>query len=210
MATFQCAEDLEIKDVGDLEIQEVEIEYLPIDMQSESVGTTNDGIDIQSILSFSHLPEPAHEEVVLQPAEEVVDSYFAEDSAPFSESCSETPVAADYSLEAYDRRSRGRKRKGPRSHRSADTIITSLPYSYDVVNSDIKIKHEPLTSLDNDFTVTMWTSGMFTFILFLQGQMLIASSNYRRLLKVTEGYRKLLRADVRYVKNRQTQRPWRV
>jgi len=162
MATFECAEDLEIKDVGDLEIQEVEIEYLPIDMQSENVGTTSDGIDIPSILNFSYLPEPAHEEVVLQPAEEVVDSYFAEDSAPFADSVSEIQVAADYSLEVYDRRSRGRKRKGPRSHRSADTIITSLPYSYDVVNSDIKIKHEPLTSLDNDFTVTMWTSGMCT------------------------------------------------
>ena len=37
MASFQCVEDLEIKDVGDLEIQEVEIEYLPIDMQSENV-----------------------------------------------------------------------------------------------------------------------------------------------------------------------------
>jgi len=174
MATFQCVEDLEIKDVGDLEIQEVEIEYLPIDMQSENVGTTSDGIDIQSILSYSHLSEPVHEEVVLQPAEEVVDSYFAEDSAPFVESVSDTQVVADYPLEAYERRSKGRKKKGPRerSHRSADTIITSLPYSYDVVNSDIKIKHEPLTSLDNDFTVTMWTSGMFSLLLFpcIQGQ----------------------------------------
>jgi len=169
MANFDCTDELEIKDVGDLEIQEVEIEYLPIDMQSESVGTTSDGIDIQSILSFSHLPEPAHEEVVLQPAEEVVDSYFADTSPPFAESVSETQVAADYSLDLYERRSRGRKRKGPRekSHRSGDTIITSLPYSYDVVNSDIKIKHEPLTSLDNDFTVTMWTSGMFYLFIVL-------------------------------------------
>jgi len=170
MANFDCTDELEIKDVPDLEIQEVEIEYLPIDMQSESVGTTSDGIDIQSILSFSHLPEPVHEEVVLQPAEEVVDSYFADASAPFVDSVSETQVAADYSLDLYERRSRGRKRKGPRqnSQRSGDTIITALPYSYDVVNSDVKIKHEPLTSLDNDFTVTMWTSGMFhLFIVFL-------------------------------------------
>jgi len=168
MADFDCTDELEIKDVGDLEIQEVEIEYLPIDMQSESVGTTSDGIDIQSILSFSHLPEPAHEEIVLQPAEEVVDSYFADASTPFAESASETQVAevaADYSLDLYERRSRGRKRRGPRekSHRSGDTIIASLPYSYDV-NSDVKIKHEPLTSLDNDFTVTMWTTGMFNFL----------------------------------------------
>jgi len=169
MAEFDCSDELEIKDVGDLEIQEVEIEYLPIDMQSESVGTTSDGIDIPSILNFSHLPEPAHEEVVLQPAEEVVDSYFAEASNPFAESASEMPIAAEYSWDMYEKRNRGRKRKGTRdkSHRSADAIITSLPYTYDVVNSDIKIKHEPLTSLDNDFTVTMWTSGMLIlFILY--------------------------------------------
>jgi len=183
MANFDCTDELEIKDVGDLEIQEVEIEYLPIDMQSESVGTTSDGIDIQSILSFSHLPEPAHEEVVLQPAEEVVDSYFAEASAPFAESASETQVVADYSLDLYERRSRGRKRKGPRErgHRSGDTIITSLPYSYDVVNSDVKIKHEPLTSLDNDFTVTMWTSGMFhLFVVFVLWATVMASYKMRK------------------------------
>jgi len=180
MADFDCSDELEIKDVGDLEIQEVEIEYLPIDMQSESVGTTSDGIDIQSILSFSQLPEPAHEEVVLQPAEEVVDSYFANASAPFADSVSETQGAPEYSLDLYERqRSRGRKRKGPRdrSHRSGDTIITALPYSYDVVNSDVKIKHEPLTSLDNDFTVTMWTSGMFYFLKVFDFLMSVACCN---------------------------------
>jgi len=163
MANFDCVDELEIKDVGDLEIQEVEIEYLPIDMQSESVGTTSDGIDMQTGLSFSDMSEPVHEEVVFLPAEEVVDSYFAETSAPFAESAAETQVAADYTLDMYERRSRGRKRKGPkeRSHRSGDAIIGSLAYSYDVVNSDVRIKHEPLTSLDNDFTVTMWTSGTF-------------------------------------------------
>jgi len=190
MANFDCADELEIKDVGDLEIQEVEIEYLPIDMQSESVGTTSDGIDIPSILSFNHLPEPAHEEVVLQPAEEVVDSYFAEASVPFAESASEIQVASDYSLDLYERRSRGRKRKGPRekSHRSGDTIITSLPYSYDVVHSDIKIKHEPLTSLDNDFTVTMWTSGMLHYLTVLLSFMLAYCTGVFLCWLSTTGY----------------------
>jgi hypothetical protein len=165
MAALEDGDDvLEIRDMGELEIQEVEVEYVPIDVHVENVETSTDGLEMSSMLGFNHLPEPA-QEIVLQPAEEIVDtcspdSFFA-DASSSSAVAQPTPgveVYSDYVLDMMDKREKGRKRKGPkgRSQHCADvaSFNDELSYSY----GDIKIKSEPVRCLDNDFTVSIWSS----------------------------------------------------
>ena len=58
-------EDDEVNIVGDLELQHVEVEYIPIDVPIDTVvETASDGLDNFSILGFNGLTEPVHEVVL--------------------------------------------------------------------------------------------------------------------------------------------------
>lgn len=161
--------------VGDLEIQEVEIEYIPIDMPVETVETSSDGIDSYPMLNFNGLTEPA-QEIVLQETEVEVEDVDGERCSPDSffngaipPPVPEIEVSTDCSLGVYDRRVKGRKTKSTRGKvRRINDNFGEMTYSYDPTG--LKLKPEQI-KLDNDFAaVAMWTTSKLyccTVFLFL-------------------------------------------
>jgi len=195
MASFD-SDVLKMHDVnvGDLEIQEVEIEYIPIDMPVETVETSSDGIDNYSMLNFNGLTEPA-QEIVLQETEVEVedgdnetccpDSFFNGSIVP---AVPEIEVSSCYSLVSYDRRGKGRKNKSTRGkvRRINESSFGEMTDGYDLVSPGLKLKSQQI-KLDGDFAVAMWTTGKNTTTLGLasirisNGSPLVYYDHYTKL-----------------------------
>ena len=149
--------EVEIQDVGDVQIQEVEIEPIPVEMPIETVETTGEElIEIQPMIALQPLPE-AQEEIILQTAEEVVGdhSLVYTDSIPIPS----LALSNDELVSSTGKRGpRGKKRPFRNAGRSTEYLQTDLvldpsgPRKWEQKQVQIK-------TLEGEFSVTMWASG---------------------------------------------------
>ena len=102
------ADGLQVEIQDDIQVQEVEIEQIPMEMPIETVET-EETIEVQPVIALQPLPEPASEEIVPQTSEEVVgaDSLDYVDTIPVP--VPEVEIATE---NESPRRGKGGKKKG--------------------------------------------------------------------------------------------------
>lgn len=148
--------EVEIQDVGDIQVQEVEVEQIPVEMPIETVET-EETIEVQPMIALQPLPEPASEEVVLQTSEEVAGDLVYIDTIPVP--TPEVEISSEY-LQSPVRRGKGGKKKG-KAKNISELVVDS--------ESDISLSDGParkweqkqvqIKTLDGEFSVTMWATG---------------------------------------------------
>ncbi|KAI0227900.1 hypothetical protein LSAT2_021611 [Lamellibrachia satsuma] len=156
--------EVEIHDVGDVEIQEVEVEQIPVELPIETVVETSEETveEVQPMIALQPLPEPAQGEIILQTTEEVVgDSTLVYvDSipvpAPEIEICTEvTPTSS--------RRGKSGKRKAGKTkilgHVLGDAGLNELTLDTSGGTRKWEQKQVQIKTLEGEFSVTMWASG---------------------------------------------------
>nr|CAD7257866.1 unnamed protein product [Timema shepardi] len=150
------------------DIQEVEIEAIPVEIPCETVETTIDGMEGQPMISLQTMPEPGSEEIILQTQEEIVgatDPLSAYDQIP-------VPTENEmYDSPGPSRKGRGRGRRGGKIR--GEHFLTEAA-SGEVKGCGIKFillliffvqarkweqKQVQIKTLEGEFSVTMWASG---------------------------------------------------
>ncbi|XP_076687369.1 transcription factor YY2 isoform X4 [Andrena cerasifolii] len=152
MASSDIITEVEIQP----DIQEVEIETIPVEIPCETVETTIEGEDGQPMIALQPLPEPGREEIILQTQEEIVgsDPLSVYDQIPVPEN------------DIYVESSPGPSRKGPKKARKggASRFRTSDHTIFGEMGSETKArkweqKQVQIKTLEGEFSVTMWASG---------------------------------------------------
>lgn len=151
--------------VEEFQIQEVEVESIPVEMPIETVETSEETIEVQPMIALQPLPEAAQEEIVLQTREEVVGDpdthlvYVDSDSIPVP-----APDEVEISTEEIvptTRKGRGGKKKGGR--KQAVHVVSSAGAELSLDHSSTARKWEQkqvqIKTLEGEFSVTMWASG---------------------------------------------------
>ncbi|KAK3093242.1 hypothetical protein FSP39_013115 [Pinctada imbricata] len=143
---------------SEVEIQEVEVESIPVEMPIETVETTDETVEVQPMIALQPLPD-AQEEIVLQTREEVVGDpnlVYADTipvPAPEIEICTEeTPTF---------NKKKGGKKKTARSRGLLGAGTLGAEYSFDTPTSTKKWeqKQVQIKTLEGEFSVTMWATG---------------------------------------------------
>ena len=162
MASSEIVDGLQVEIQDDIQVQEVEVEQIPVEMPIETVET-EETIEVQPMIALQPLPEPASEEIVLQTSEEVVgaDSLVYVDTIPVP-----APEVEISTEDESPRRGKGGKKKG-RGRNVTELVVDS--------ESDISLtdgqtrkweqKQVQIKTLDGEFSVTMWATGN-EFIIF--------------------------------------------
>lgn len=134
------------------DIEEVEIESIPVDMPCETVETTIDYGEGQPMIALQPLPEPGREEIILQTQEEIV--------------CSEDPLSVYDQMqvpdqEIYVETSPGPSRKGGRKGKRGGRFKNDNFMSDGTETKARKWeqKQVQIKTLEGEFSVTMWASG---------------------------------------------------
>ncbi|KAL5008684.1 hypothetical protein ScPMuIL_014265 [Solemya velum] len=141
---------------SEVEIQEVEVESIPVEMPIETVETTDDTVEVQPMIALQPLPEPAQEEIVLQTREEVVgDPNLVYDTipvpAPEIEICTEETTTT--------RKGKGGKKKGAKN-RGLSNVGLAGDLGLDVSSTKKwEQKQVQIKTLEGEFSVTMWATG---------------------------------------------------
>ncbi|XP_012144361.1 uncharacterized protein LOC100877551 isoform X1 [Megachile rotundata] len=152
MASSDIITEVEIQP----DIQEVEIETIPVEIPCETVETTIEGEDGQPMIALQTLPEPGREEIILQTQEEIVgsDPLSVYDQIPVPEN------------DIYVESSPGPSRKGPKKARKSGSskFRTSDHTIFGEMGSETKArkweqKQVQIKTLEGEFSVTMWASG---------------------------------------------------
>lgn len=152
MASSDIITEVEIQP----DIQEVEIETIPVEIPCETVETTIEGEDGQPMIALQTLPEPGREEIILQTQEEIVgsDPLSVYDQIPVPEN------------DIYVESSPGPSRKGPKKARkSGSSKFRSSDHTiFGEMGSETKArkweqKQVQIKTLEGEFSVTMWASG---------------------------------------------------
>ncbi|XP_014672127.1 PREDICTED: transcriptional repressor protein YY1-like [Priapulus caudatus] len=146
-------EDIEYDD--EQEIQEIEIETIPVEMPMETVETTIAEIDTnQPMIALQPLPEPGREEIILQTTEEVVGA----DQFGIVQYEIPVPVPEETIIETEPSSSRKMKGRGRKILRRNE--LTELSFdSGDRSNRKWEQKQVQIKTLEGEFSVTMWASG---------------------------------------------------
>jgi len=163
--------EVEIQDMGDIVIQEVEVEQLPVDMPIETVETIDEQtIEVQPMIALQPLPE-AHEEIILQTSEEVVGGDLQHqlvyiDSVtgipiPVPE---EVEISTDYASPSTSRRGKGQKKQKLRHLGAIDFVDPNdgeiiFDTSGNIRPRKWEQKQVQIKTLEGEFSVTMWASG---------------------------------------------------
>jgi len=139
---------------SEVEIQEVEIETVPVDLPIETVETSDNTIEVQPMIALQPLPETGHEEIVLQTREEVVGDLVGDGI---------TVPAPDIELVTEDvttsRKGKVGKKKGARSKFISNTGLSELGLDMPTTNKKWEQKQVQIKTLEGEFSVTMWASG---------------------------------------------------
>lgn len=128
------------------EIQEVEIEAIPVDMPVDAIET----YEGEPIIALQQLPEPGREEIIFQTQEEVV----GEQEIPY-----EIPVPVDHDVcvESSPGPSK-RQKKGQKRRREVLEDFTSATTAS--LGQKWEQKQVQIKTLEGEFSVTMWSSGV--------------------------------------------------
>jgi transcription factor YY len=163
--------EVEIQEMVDIQIQEVEVEPVPVEMPVEIVETSVEGsMEIQPVIALQPLPEPAQEEIVLQSDDQVVvgnPNFIYVDNIPVP--APEIEVYVDDTLPSTSRKGKGGKKKVMKSAgftNKGPVIETSMgeytlidPSSLGATNRKWEQKQVQIKTLEGEFSVTMWATG---------------------------------------------------
>ena len=164
--------EVEIQEMENIQIQEVEVEPIPVEMPTETVETSvDDTIEVQQMIALQPLPEPAQEEVVLQSSDDHVvignPNFVYVDNIPVP--APEIDVYTDDTSPSTSRKGKGGKRKAAKSAgiRNKEQVIeTSMgeytlidPSSLGATNRKWEQKQVQIKTLEGEFSVTMWATG---------------------------------------------------
>lgn len=154
------------------EIQEVEIEAIPVELPVETVETTVEtGADGQPMIALQPLPEPGRDEIILQTQEEIVGS--ADALAGYHHHHHHhipVPTAEDISIETSPASTSNSKRakRAKRTSRGkgvnvavvgAHSFGSDLAFETDRNTRKWEQKQVQIKTLEGEFSVTMWASG---------------------------------------------------
>ncbi|KAF4517080.1 hypothetical protein B566_EDAN006397 [Ephemera danica] len=140
--------------LSEVEIQEVEIEAIPVELPVETVETSIDG---QPMISLQALPDPGREEIILQTQEEIVggDPLSSYDQIP-------VPNEGDIYIESSPGPSRRTPKKGRRNNQTIkmrnNDVLTDFG-STETKTRKWEQKQVQIKTLEGEFSVTMWASG---------------------------------------------------
>ena len=162
--------EVEIEEMVDIQIQEVEVEPIPVEMAVESVETTGMGtIDIQPMIALQPLPEPA-QEIVLSADDQMVignHNFVYVDNIPVP--APEIEVNVDDTLPSTSRKGKGPRKKvtkatgftnkGPVIETSMGEYTLIDPSSLGATNRKWEQKQVQIKTLEGEFSVTMWATG---------------------------------------------------
>ena len=155
--------EVEIQDIDDVQIQEVEVEPIPVEMPIETVETSEETIEVQPMIALQPLPD-AQEEIILQTSEEVVGDgdqlVVYGDTIPVPQP--EIEIQTEEVSPSTSKRGKGGKRKGNRGKSVLDFIDTGdSDVSFDTGGGTRRWeqKQVQIKTLEGEFSVTMWASG---------------------------------------------------
>ena len=150
--------EVEIQDVGDVQIQEVEVEPIPVEMPIETVEICEETVEVQPMIALQPLPEPAQEEIVLQTSE-VEEGMVYIDNLP--EPTPEIEICTEEVSPSTSRKGRGGKRKALKNRGPVDFVDVDGDGTFDTsgVTRRWEQKQVSIKTLEGEFSVTMWASG---------------------------------------------------
>ncbi|XP_036363195.1 transcriptional repressor protein YY1 isoform X3 [Octopus sinensis] len=145
---------------SEVEIQEVEVESIPVEMPIETVETTDDTVEVQPMIALQPLPEAAQEEIVLQTREEVV----GDPNLVYADSIPVPAPEIEISTEeaTITRKGKGGKRRANKSRNMISTSAVNCGELTLDTNSATKKweqKQVQIKTLEGEFSVTMWATG---------------------------------------------------
>lgn len=131
------------------EIQEVEIEAIPVEMPVETMAS----YDGEPIISLQHLPEPGREEIIFHTQEEEV---VGEQEIPYEipDVCVESSSAAASPGPSSKRQKKGQKRRRELEELNPQEL-NAISVGQKWEQKQVQIK-----TLEGEFSVTMWSSGV--------------------------------------------------
>jgi len=152
MASSDIITEVEIQP----DIQEVEIETIPVEIPCETVETTIEGEDGQPMIALQPLPEPGREEIILQTQEEIVgaDPLSVYDQIPVPENDIYVESSPGPSRKAAKK---ARKSGGTRFRASDHAIFGEM--ATETKARKWEQKQVQIKTLEGEFSVTMWASG---------------------------------------------------
>lgn len=152
MASSDIITEVEIQP----DIQEVEIEAIPVEIPCETVETTIEGEDGQPMIALQPLPEPGREEIILQTQEEIVgaDPLSVYDQIPVPDNDIYVESSPGPSRKAAKK---ARKSGGTRFRASDHTIFGEM--ATETKARKWEQKQVQIKTLEGEFSVTMWASG---------------------------------------------------
>ncbi|XP_074097046.1 transcription factor YY2 isoform X2 [Cotesia typhae] len=152
MASSDIITEVEIQP----DIQEVEIETIPVEIPCETVETTIEGDDGQPIISLQPLPEPGREEIILQTQEEIVggDPLSVYDQIPVPDN----DIYVESSPGPSRKSSKKTRKSGNTRFRSQDHAIFG-DMGTETKTRKWEQKQVQIKTLEGEFSVTMWASG---------------------------------------------------
>uniref|UniRef100_A0A131YJC2 Transcription factor YY n=2 Tax=Rhipicephalus TaxID=426455 RepID=A0A131YJC2_RHIAP len=153
MASSDVVTEVEIQP----EIQEVEIEAIPVEMPVETVVTTVEAVEGQPMIALQPLPEPGREEIILQTQEEIVGSIDADHEALAGYDNIPVPTP-EVLIETSPSTSGKRGRKGKRGGKGR-SFGGELTFETDRSTRKWEQKQVQIKTLEGEFSVTMWASG---------------------------------------------------
>lgn len=153
--------EVEIQDVGDVQIQEVEVEHIPVEMPIETVEVSEETIESQPLVALQPLPGGQCEEVILQTAgEEVVGdpNLVYVDTIPVAP---EIEVSTEDVFPTSSKKGKTIKKRPGKIKVEGESSISDLFVQQDpsIPARRWEQKQVQIKTLDGEFSVTMWASG---------------------------------------------------
>lgn len=136
------------------DIQEIEIESIPVEIPCETVETTIECVDGQPMIALQPLPDPGRDEIILQTQEEIVgtvDPLSVYDQIP-------VPTESDI----YAESSPGPSRRGHKKPKKGGRFRGNEQYIGEMAETKTRKweqKQVQIRTLEGEFSVTMWASG---------------------------------------------------
>lgn len=152
--------EVEIQDVGDVQIEEVEVEPVPVEMPIETVETSGETVEIQPMIALQPLPE-AGEEVILQTTEEIVGdttNLVYVDSMTIPVPTPEIEISTEEQSPSTSKRGKGGKKRGKTKGILVDGD-SELTFDPNSTTRRWEQKQVQIKTLEGEFSVTMWASG---------------------------------------------------